>query len=472
MAPTALDLARFGVSQIVASVGDDRRREHYEARSHNVFAPNGVDAEYRTLQSQASIPLIRLAVHVPVQRLRFDGVRSGDTEVDKWLGIALRANRILSRQSTPHTHGLVYGYGLVSVWPSDGDFPIVRVEDPQGVYLKFRTDDPLRIDYAVKLVETPASDDGSVPASATAWLYTDAAVRRFEGEHRDALALVDEIANPLGRVPFEVFAPDRDANGNCVSMVDALIPQQCSIDTMRFNLLLAAQFAAWRQRIITGFDPVRRDVEGKPVQMLDENGEVILDETGTPKLIIDSPGNVGVDRLMAFPGADTKVFDLEESDLGNYVQALDMLVAGFAATAQVPAAYLAGDFKNISGDTLVAAESTLRSHVAELQVQFGDAWLGVCDLILRAAGRDPLPLDARCLWADASPRDLAQIASAASQMVPNGAPISMFLHMVPGATPEDVEGWLAESAKNVQRALGGDIASLDFGPKATAEEAA
>lgn len=471
---TPLDLVKLGVSKIVGTTADDTRMRHYKGKANSVFAPQGVNQEYTALQSMAAQPLIRLAIHAPIQRLELGAIRTGDESTDRLIAKALRASKITSRQNVVHTHGLVLGAGIVSVWPGaiPGALPVVRIENPQHIHIEWAADDPWRIEWAVKAIEVPASADGTTPKKALAWLYTDAYVRRFEGDGMGSLVEVEQIENGFGRVPFEVFAPDRDADGSFNSMVDALIPQQAAIDTMRFNLLLAAQFAAWRQRVVTGFDPVRRDANGDPLPVLDKDGQPVLDEHGQPQWIVDSPGRPGVDRLLVFPGEETKITDLAESNLSNYTTALDMLVRGFAATAQVPAAYLAGDFENVSADLMISTESTMRSHIRDMQTTYGEAWVGVADLIVTAADLPPLTLDARAVWRDVSPRDVTQIASAASQMVPNGAPIRMFLEMLPDATPEAVDEWMKWSTESLSRSLALDAAALEFGPKPDVESEA
>ncbi|NKS66772.1 phage portal protein [Rhodococcus hoagii] len=170
--------------------------------------------------------------------------------------------------------------------------------------------------------------------------------------------------------------------------------------------------------------------------------------------------------MLVFPGTDTKIFDLPESDLGNYVTALDMLVATFAAVAQVPPQYLIGDFKNVSGDLMVATEATLRSLVTDLQTSYGESNKDVVRLAAIARGDDADELsDLEVDWSDADPKNINQLASAAAQMVPNGAPLKMFLEQWPGSTPRTVERWMTDAKDEMSRAIAGDFAAIGAGPK-------
>lgn len=483
MAQDPKDLLTRAQNAFNAEKSNEKSRMDAYAGNHELpYAPVGVNEEYEALRKMARVPLIRLAIRTPTQRLRIDGIRTGTTEDrdaktwDVW-----QANHLDARQRIVYNHALVYKKGgIVSVWPNpaNADLPFITVEDPTRVHIEPDPSNPFRTLWSVKTWAENRMVETREVIVTVATVFLEGFVYRYESrpsafgaELSGEWELVDVLDNPLGRDPFVRFAPELDANGVAMSAVDALLPMQRAIDTMRFNLLLAAQFAAFRQRVITGYDPVVKDAEGNVVVQKDpETGEPRLDSNGMQIPVTASPGRAGVDRILAFPGTDTKVFDLEESNLANYVTALDMLLATFASTSQTPPQYLVGDFKNVSGDLMVATEATLLSYVTDLQTAFGESWEQVFDLANIARGGAELPLGKEVVWADASPKDVAVIASAMSQMVPNGAPARMFLEMLPGATQQKVERWMSMSGDALQRALGGDLASALTGPKPTPGE--
>lgn len=461
------DMLEKGTAALANRATDYQLRQDAYAGKHPLpFAPEGVSEEYLALRKMAALPLIRLSVRTTCQRLRAGGVRTGHGEkVDRGLWRMWQRNNLGSRQRILYSDGLVHDGGIVSVEinPKESSRPLIRPESPKSVHVEPDPADPFSSLWALK---TWTEGDITV---AVVWTADE--VARFETDRSSLVATTDwrhigTQPNTLGAVPFVTFVPEIDALGDGVSLVDALLPMQKAIDTMRFNLLLAAQFAAFRQRVITGFDPVIRDDDGNPLVKRDANGEPVLDSDGLETPIVRSPGKVGVDRALVFPGADTKITDLQESNLSNYRVVLDHLVATFASVAQVPPQYLVGDFKNVSGDLMVATEATLRSLVMDLQTAFGESIKEVIRLAHRAAGGDESLLeDVEVDWADADPKSMSQIASAASQMIPSGAPLQMFLEQWPGATPQTVARWIELARQEAERVMAGDFSSMDTGPK-------
>jgi hypothetical protein len=443
MALTPDEQLAYGIDEMRGRSKNDERWRYVNGVHDLPYAPEGVSDEYYSLREQAGLPLVQLAIKLPVQRLRVGGLRSDNqSPSDDATWTVWQKNRLSSRSRVLYQHAIGLGHGIVSVWRGE-EHAVINVEDPARVYLHLSEYDANKIEFAVKVWVDDETD--------VAMLYTASRFYRYESPlDENDWTLVDSTRNPLGRVPFVMFAPEQQADGLCHSKVDSLIPMQRAIDTMRFNLMLAAQFAAFRQRIVVGYDPVARDVDGQIVYKADKDGNQVLDSNGMPIPIINKPGRAGVDRLLVFPGEATKVFDLQESNLTYYTEALGHLIQSFAAIAQVPSQYLVGDFKNVSGDLMAATEATLRGYVAELQTIFGDYWNEVFEMASEVQGEEYATFP---IWMDAEPKSISEIADAASKMVPNGAPIRLFLEMMPGADQTQVNSWMKQGRDALQQKI-------------------
>ena len=469
---TPMALFMEGVRAIGADEDHDERLSYARGAKGEVYSPPGLD-EYIQLLNMSGTPLIKIAIQTLAQRIALGGVHLTPTEgPDKGISDIFRRNRWASRETIVYMNAFTYGYGIVSVWPGANtkQTPQILIEDPQSVHLAWLPGDPFTLDYVVKLTtERKADPSTGDDGLDVGYLYTDAKIRKFHSPSgRHEWTERESIANPLGRIPFVPFIPERDSNGDIAVYIDPLMEIVDAINTLRYHMLLAAQFSAYRQRIATGVDPIVRDANGEPVfktQVVDGVEELVLDENGMPIPLIQKPGRAGVDRFLVFPGEATKIFDLAESNLQNYTEAIRYLEASFSAASRVPSQFLGiGDFTQVSGDTMEANESGIRTFGAHIQHTFGDAILDLIDLIdaaRSAAPRDSLP---EVYWKNMEPRSLNQVASATAQMVPAGAPISMFLEML-ASSPDQVNRWLQESQTALNRAVGGNIAEAMTGPK-------
>lgn len=435
------------------------KRERYARGEHDLpYAPEGINAEYDELRKQAPANYIGIAMTAPVQRLRADGIRTGlGEEPDRKVWAAWQANRMDSRQDLAYASMLKHGRGLVSVWPNleDRKKPIIRPESLELVHVEMDPDDPFTPLWAVKVYtvqeSSPLTQVMWLPDSVTATktigvVYDKDSMFRFEKGGYSATAgwePVKDGTHPMRRVPFALYDFQVDSLGQPWSAMDALIPQQDAINTIRFNTLLAMQFSAFRQRIVTGFDPRATDKDGNFLYQQNEDGTPKVDAHGRAIPLLNTPGRVGVDRLLAFPGGDTKVFDLAESNLKNYIEVLSSFLVQFFSTAQIPPQYLLSQMANLSGDALAGAESTLASLVHELQLAAGEGNESLAELAWYAMGETTeFTAEAETVWADAEARSFAQIIDAITKLISQGFPRRAAFEMIPGATKTKVDRWM------------------------------
>lgn len=452
---TALDRLELGISSLQAGEKDwERRRAYFDGDQDLPFAPEGVNEEYRALQEQSLANWIKLALLAPVQRTRCDGFRTGrdkDADAKAWAEV-WQPNKLDSRQRLVYVNMMVHDLGIMSVWPNAAapKSPHVRVESGKRVHLEYDPEDPARISWAVKTftlrhrqrsrlwTPTPVASQEQIGI-----VYDDGEFWRFRRSNGSGVwEFVLKGANPLGESPFVPYSLNADEDGDLHPSIDPLMPQQDSINTIRFNTLLAMQFSAYRQRVFTGYDPVVKDAQGKPVWQKNPDGSFKLDAQGQPMPVVSSPGRVGVDRALVFPGKDTKVFDLAESNLKNYIEVLDSFLSQFFATGQVPPQYLLTRMANLSGDALAGAESTLQALVRDIQTAAGESHEQVMRLANKARGEDAPDLASEVIWGDAEARSFAQTIDAIVKLISTDFPREAAWEMIPGSTQTKVTQWM------------------------------
>lgn len=439
-----------------------RREDFLHGDQDKPWAPQGIGEEHESLRQQSVANWMPLPVYAPIQRMRCEGLRSGIGDAaDKalWRDV-WAANKLEARQTIVYESMMTHGRGIASVWPniSNHQRPIVRPQSVRNVYVHPSEDDPFTAEYAVKLVErqkTPNAlvvPNGSRDSEWVAFVYDDDSWYRLTREGEGWADGGKEGSHPMKAVPFVTFDYRPNANGEIFSPVDPLIPQQNAINTIRFNMLLAMQFSAFRQRVVTGFDPVMRDESGQIVYKLNPDGSPVL-VNGRKVPLLNEFGRAAVDRMLVFNGDQTKVFDMPESNLANYVTMLTEFLTQFFATSQVPPQYLLSRMANLSGDAISGAESTLTSLQGELKRYANEGMVELFTLASRASGRDePMP-DMEMLYADTEVKSFAQIVDGIQKLITSGFPREAAWEMIPGANQPKVQRWLQMADKEMDAEL-------------------
>lgn len=191
-----------------------------------------------------------------------------------------------------------------------------------------------------------------------------------------------------------------------------------AINLLGFNLMLASEFAAYRQRWVTGL-------------------ELDIDDDGQPK----KPFKSGVDRLFVGEDADTRFGEFSESDLTNFTKVIESKVAMLAQRSKTPAHYVATSISNVSADTIRALESNLVAKCERHQRGLSDSIEDVMRLALSVRG-DTLAADssAEVIWADPRTHTDGQLADSLVKAKTIGVPDEALWERY-GASPQEIARW-------------------------------
>lgn len=447
LARTYLEL---GLNRLSAQAGSwQRRQDYFEGKQDMPFAPEGVNAEYEALQKQSLANFLDIAMKAPVQRMQVDGFRTGrdgDADLTAWNEI-WQPNKLDSRQKIVYQQMYIHGRGIMSVTPvrATPKTPKIRPENSKRVWIEPNPDDPFEGLFAVKQI-------AGLEGVMNAYVYTDTEWVQFtqtKGDKDWTLTLGGR--HNLGGLPFVTYDFNVDTDGVPHAPIDKLMAQQDAINTIRFNSLLAMQFSAYRQRVFTGFDPVARDSKGNVITRKNADGTDMLDLNGLPLPVLNSPGRIGVDRALIFPGELTKVFDLPESNLDNYIKVYDTFLNTFFATSQIPPQYALDKMANTSGDAMAGAESTFQSLITDLKMAAGESNESVMRLANRARGESAEDVASEVIWASSEVQSFAQIVDGAVKLITSGMSREDAWSMLPDATPTKVGKWIENSDSDMDR---------------------
>jgi SPP1 Gp6-like portal protein len=363
-----------------------------------------------------------IVVDAPVERLRVIGFRQRGREgalTDAW--DIWQANGLDMDSVTAHTEAGKAGTAYLLVDPNDGD-PRITVEHAAQMIVAADPGDRRRRLAALKRWQ---ADDGRLYAN----VYLPEVVVKYEAETPMAFGAGQRVEwsarrddaggpNPLGVVPAIPLENRPTLLGGGVSDLKPAIPIQNAINKLATDLLVASEFGAFRQRVLTGIEIPRDPETGRPL--------------GRSEIV------AAMSRLWTFENPDAKVYDLNPTDLANFVRAIDMFRQDLAAQTRTPPHYLLGQVINASGDALKVAEAGLVSKCRRKILSFSDAWEAAMSLALKAGGIDAEPSDLEVLWANPERSSLGELVDASVKKNTLGVPLEV-LWLEMGYTPEQVE---------------------------------
>ena len=452
-----------------------------------VYVPQGARDEYKWLRKRSVVNILPLVVSVVTENLHVDGYRpsvtldaTDDYTAQKALQDAQdaidagdiagahdiitkaaaspladatgsaednlpwqiwQANRMGSRQHGLHRAISKYGVGYTMIMPgslSGKPMPVMRAISPRRLTALYEDDiDSEWPMYAVEqyFVNSPHGKRRIVQ------LYDDQHRYTLTGDAKgydltwmddyDPLmptgsTSVDE--HGLGVCPVIRFTHEIDLDGesDVTGDVEPLMALQDQVNTITFNLLMAMQYSAFRQRWVTGMVP--DDADGRPKE----------------------PFRSGVDRLFVAENVATKFGEFGQTELADFINSREASLRHMATVSQVPPYHILGLVANLSAEALAASRDGLDRKVEELQGTLDEPYKQTMQLAAHAAGDTQHANDssASVAWRDTGARAFAATVDALgkmSQML--GVPATELWAKIPGTTLDDVERWKAAVAK-------------------------
>lgn len=336
-------------------------------------------------------------------------------------------NKMDERSNEVHLESLKMGDAYVIVWPNDDMEPEIWPNDAMQCRVEYDADNRRRVQRALKVW---------FDRDITRWrlnVYTPREIRKYQTRNTNASLpttegswqQIDSVNNPYGRVPVFHF-PCKKSRRYGISELKSVVPLQNALNKSVLDMMIAMEFASFKQRWAIGLD-----------LEIDE-------ETGEPKDPLAK--NYGIDRLLAFPDAETKVGQFDATDLGQFLEVQEKFWASASRVSGTPLHYFyitSGDFP--SGEAMKSAEARFIKKITDRQVAFGNVWEEVLKFCLQIEGRQVSPeTSIETHWVNAAPRSESELADTAVKKQAVGVSRSQNLREL-GYTDEEIERMLEES---------------------------
>lgn len=294
-------------------------------------------------------------------------------------------NRMAMRSGEVHKEALRSGDAYVIVWPDGRGRPAIYPNSAGGMAVFYDDERPGRIVWAAKswaTAEKKVRMNLLFPDRIEKYISTrDPESGTSEaGDFTPVRFEPSVVPNPYGAVPVFHFANNADLGSAGRSELEPAFAIQDGLNKSVLDMLVAMEFAAFRQRWIAGIEVER-----------DENGKA------------NAPFSAGVDHLWIAENSDAKFGDFAGADLVQFLKVKDSFRLDIASVTGTPLHYFMQHTTGVpSGESLKKAETRFLAKVRDRQLAFGQVWADVMSFALGIEGGG---FDTRLLtmWEDPAP---------------------------------------------------------------------
>lgn len=396
----------------------------------------------------------QMAVDSLEERLRLEGFKTGDEDVDAELWRIWQANRMVLGFRQAVTDSLVMRRSFLSVGTNedDADTPIVTPESPLELYVDL---DPRtrRVRAALRRVSDVDALGGIGRRYATLYLPNETVWCETEG----GLGWVEtrRDRHGLGMVPVApvVYRPrlrgsTRSARNQEVarlgrSALDPIIPLSDAANKLATDMMVAAEFVAIPLRGLFGV-----------------SADAFKDEQGNAM----SPLRAVLGRLLTVPDEEVKAFEWAAGQISNFTEGLRAIAEMVVSVTGLPPHYLGKASDNPpSAEAIAASESRIATRAERAQDSLGIGPMDAAELILRfTKAWDPQFASMSLDWRNVRTPTIGAMADAAVKLFTTPptpiVPLKQTRERL-GFTPEEIEEMEEQDELAVARSPGGRLAS-------------
>lgn len=402
--------------------------DYYEGRHRLAFASSKFRNAFGNLFRSFSDNWCGLVIDSAEERLNIEGFRMGmageAADQDAWR--IWQANSLDLDSQLAHTDALVFGSSYVTVWAGENpEIPSITVESARQMIVGYAAGSRrTRIGAWKRWLD----DDGYLYGT----LYLPDAIYKYRSQSTQPEFVVgsqkvqwiprpgeeDPIVNPLGVVPVVELRNSPRILGPGRSEIEQIIPIQDATNKLITDMLVAAEFSAFKQRWVTGLD-------------------IPVDDAGNPV----EPFEAAVDRLWIARDPEVRFGEFQQTELGGYVRSVEMLVQHAATISRTPPHYfLLNGGQAPSGEAITSAEAGLVAKVQRKMRSFEEGWEEVMRLAFAVLGdfEKAQAWDAEVLWADPAYRNQGALVDALLKLKSLGVPEEQ-LWADAGYSPQQIE---------------------------------
>lgn len=404
-----------------------RYNDYYSGKHSPAFGDTRWKSAFGSRFRGFSDNFTELVVDSVEERLNVEGFRIADAAGDQDAWRIWQENNLDAESQIAHTEALVKSCSYALVW-GNSERADITIEDPLQVVVAHAANNRRNKTAAIKRW---IDDSGLLFAT----LYLPDRIEKYQSDKAvDPLTFTAEhtqinwkerripneswpLRNPLGEVPMVPFINKPRLDGSGESEIHSVIPIQDAVNKLVADLLIAAEYGAFRQRWATGIEIPRDPDTNAPIE----------------------PFKSAMDRLWAVEHEGAQFGEFGQTDLAPYVQSIEMLIQHVASITRTPPHYFLASMGNFpSGEALKSAETGLVSKSRRKMRHFGESWEQVMRLAFRVLD-DPRGkvIDSETIWRNPESRSDAELTDSLVKLQSLGVPWKQLMEDR-GYTPQQI----------------------------------
>ena len=334
----------------------DKLWAYYQGEQPVVYTNDRLREIFRDLDAVFTENWCAVVVNSVLERLELQQITSQDEGVQAALD-ALWAENLLDLESDDvHLAALVTGEAFLIAWQEEQGPVEVYYNDPRLCHVFYDPEHPRQKQFAAKWW---VDDDEKRRVTLYYPDRLEYYISKQKAENVQSVRGMEPAeepaaANPFGEVPVFHFRTGRQA----ASELTDVVPLQNGINKLLIDMMVAAEYGAFKQRWIIS----NAQVDGKL--------------KNAPNEIWDLPAGDGV-------GQQTQVGQFDATDLSVYMGAIDNLSAAIGIISRTPKHYFYSQGGDPSGEALIALEAPLNKKCTRHIARFTPVWQEVAAFLLK-----------------------------------------------------------------------------------------
>lgn len=351
----ASDDLKIAWKQIAGKQVDQKRCfDYYDGHQPLAYTTKRLREIFKDFQMQFSANWCAVVIDAVLDRLNLLGMVDDEAAAEKfkpwWDSVEVGTEIRLI-----HEYALVTGEAFGTIWPDETtSLPEIYANDPRVCHMQYDGENPRTPLWAAKFW---TANDGKYRATLyypDRLQYWHTNKQRKSVSSADAFTLEDEAENPYDQLP--VFHWRIHAR-RTKSDLDPVRPLQDAINKLLADMMVAAEYGAFKQRYIISDSETKGQIKNAPNE------------------IWDLPEGSSAGEFSA-------------TDLVNYLSAIENLVGEIGSITRTPRHFFLATSGQASGDALLAQEAPLVAKVHDRQQALTPTWRSAFQFVAELMGGD------------------------------------------------------------------------------------